>query len=183
MAQPGGGQGCARSEIVRHGLFGRLCKAAERACKADQRQQHQRGIDVVAVYAQGELRPACGQPQDGQKHKPARGISAEKRLHASQQHKAGRGIQQLAAHDEVHVQHIQKGQPQGKKAMLAQCEVAVFPQPVPRADAARHLEHQRVVNGGGLRHRLKQLLAAQKQLYGHSRQCQHPQQPGADIAL
>ena len=71
-----------------------------------QRQQHQGGVDVVAVYAQRELRPAGGQPQHRQKHKPARGVGAKKRLHGGQQHQAGRGVQKLAAHKEVHMQLV-----------------------------------------------------------------------------
>ena len=106
VSQPRGGQSRARNNIVRHGLFGRLGKAAKRPHKAPQRQQHQGGVDVVAVYAQRELRPAGGQPQHRQKHKPARGVGAKKRLHGGQQHQAGRGVQKLAAHKEVHMQHI-----------------------------------------------------------------------------
>ena len=106
VAQPRGGQCRARNNIVWHGLFGRLGKAAKRPHKPPQRQQHQGGVDVVAVYAQRELRPAGGQPQHRQKHKPARGVGAKKRLHGGQQHQAGRGVQKLAAHKEVHMQHV-----------------------------------------------------------------------------
>lgn len=66
--------------------------------------------------------------------------------------------------------------------MLAQREVAIFPQPVPFADAAGHLEHQGVVDGAERRCGLRQLKGAKRHLGRRGRQGQPPQKPPAEAA-